>query len=172
MGDRVIVGRIGRAHGLAGELYVLSESDTPDRFDPGAVFLTDEEPPRQLEVRWRGQHQARLLVAFVGISNRTDAESLRDVRLTVSAADRRELADDEFWPDELVGMTVRNPAGEAVGRIVEVDTSGPQNRLIVQTVDNQQALVPFVRALVPDVNIAEGWIVVDPIEGLLSPPPG
>ena len=171
MGESIVVGRIGRAHGLGGEVYVLSESDTPDRFNPGAVFLTEEEPPRRLEVRWSGQHQAKLLVAFVGITDRSDAEALRGVVLTMSAGERRKLNDDEYWPDELVGMTVRNPAGEALGEIAEVDTSGPQNRLVVRTIDNRLALVPFVRALVPEVNAAERWVVVDPIDGLLNPPP-
>ena len=171
MEDRVTVGRIGRSHGLAGEVYVLSESDTPDRFRSGAAFLTDQQPPQRLEVRSSRQHQGKLLVVFVGIADRTVAESMIDVGLTIAAGERRVLGDDEFWPDELVGLTVRDPAGQPIGTVTSVETGGPQDRLVVRTADGQQALIPFVRELVPEVRIAEGSVVVNPIEGLLSPTP-
>jgi 16S rRNA processing protein RimM len=169
--DRIVVGRIGRAHGLAGELYVRSESDTPGRFRAGAVFVTDEASPRQLEIRSSRRHNERLLVTFAGISDRSAAESLRDVALTIGTADRRQLADDEFWPDELIGLVVRDVAGEPVGMVIRVDTGGPQDRLIVQSDDGREATVPFVRDLVPEVSIAGGWVTIDFVEGLLNPPP-
>lgn len=171
MTDRVIVGRIGRAHGLAGELYVRSESDVPDRFRAGTVFTTDESPPRHVEVQSSRQHHERLLVTFVDISDRTSAELLRDVALTIAADDRRQLAADEFWPDELVGLAVRDTAGEPVGVVTGVDTGGPQDRLTVRADDGRMAIVPFVRDLVPEVNIAGGWVTIDLIDGLLNPPP-
>ena len=169
--EQIIVGRIGRAHGLAGELYVRSESDAPDRFRAGAVFFTDEASPRQLEIRSSRRHNDRLLVTFADISDRSTAESLRDVALTIDPDDRRQLAADEFWPDELVGLAVRDTAGEPMGVVTGVDTGGPQDRLMVQSDDGRRAIVPFVRDLVPEVNIAGGWVVVDFIEGLLTPPP-
>ncbi|MDH3260724.1 MAG: ribosome maturation factor RimM [Acidimicrobiia bacterium] len=169
MEERVIVGRIGRAHGLAGEVYVLSESDTPDRFRSGAGFLTDEQPPRRLEVRSSRRHQAKLLVVFAEVASRTDAESMRDVGLTIAADERRSLGDDEYWPDELVGLTVRDLAGQPVGTIAGVDTGGPQDRLVVRSADGREALVPFVRELVPEVRIEEGSVIINPIEGLLNP---
>lgn len=172
MTDRIVVGRIGRAHGLAGELYVRSESDAPDRFQAGAVFATDEASPRKLEIRSIRRHNERLLVTFADISDRSSAESLRDVALTISADDRRQLAGDEFWPDELIGLAVRDVAGDPVGTVTGVDTGGPQDRLIVQSNDGREAIVPFVLDLVPEVNIAGGWIIIDFVEGLLNPPPG
>ncbi len=172
MSDRVLVGRIGRPHGLAGELYVRPETDAPDRFQAGAVFLTDEVPARSLEVRSSRRHQERLLITFVEVIDRTDAESLRGTGLTIRADDRRPLADEEYWPDQLVGLSVRTVAGEAIGTITGVDTGGPQDRLIVQSDDGRQGLIPFVRDLVPEVDVAGGVVVVDLIEGLLSPPLG
>lgn len=171
MDGRVTVGRIGRPHGLAGELYVLSQSDTPERFQTGAAFLTDEDPARRLEVRSSRYHQGRLLVVFTEITDRTEAEALRDVGLTIAADERRVLGEDEFWPDELVGLTVRDCAGQLVGTIAGVETGGPQIRLVVHTLDGQQALVPFVRELVPEVRVEENSVVINPIEGLLNPAP-
>ena len=169
MEDRVIVGRIGRAHGLAGEVYVFSESDTPNRFRSGAVFVTNEEQPRRLEVRSSRQHQAKLLVVFAEITNRTDAESMRDVGLTIAADERRSLGDVEYWPDELVGLTVRDSMGRRVGTVASVDTDSPQIRLLVRSEDGLQALVPFVRELVPEVKIEEGLVIINAIDGLLNP---
>ena len=169
--ERIIVGRIGRAHGLAGELYVRSESDAPDRYRAGAVFVTDEASPRQLEIRSSRRHNDRLLVTFADISDRSTAESLRDVALTIATDDRRQLADDEFWPDEPGRVGGSRTAGAPMGVVTGVDTGGPQDRLMVQSDDGRRAIGPFVRDLVPEVNIAGGWVVVDFIEGLLTPPP-
>mgnify|MGYP001822458344 CR=1 FL=1 len=171
MDQRITVGRIGRAHGLAGELYLLSESDTPDRFRAGAVFLTDEQPPKRLEVLKIRRHQNRLLVSFAEITSRTEAESFRDVGVTIAATERRPLAENEFWPDELVGLVVRDPANRTLGRVTRVETGGPQDRLVVETAPGQEVLVPFVGELVPEVRMAEGSIVINPIEGLLNPSP-
>jgi len=171
MDERVTVGRIGRAHGLGGELYVLSESDFPDRFGAGAVFLTDQRPSRRLEVRSSRYHQGKLLVVFAGIGNRTEAEALRDVGLTIDAAERRALEEDEFWPDEMVGLTVRDADGRSLGTVTGVETGGSQDRLVVQTADGLQAFVPFVRELVPEIRLAEGFVVINPISGLLNPSP-
>ena len=168
MDERITVGRIGRAHGLAGELYVLSESDNPDRFCDGAVFLTEEPSPRRLEVRSSRHHQDRLLVAFAEVASRTEAESLRDVGLTIATDERRSLTEDEFWPDELVGLTVEDPTGRGLGQVTRVESDGPQSRLVVQTPEGGEVLVPFVCELVPEVRLGEGSVVVNPIEGLIN----
>ena len=171
MNQRVTVGRIGRAHGLAGELYVLPESDTQERFRSGATFQTDEQPPRFLEVLNSRRHQGRLLVVFSDVTSRTAAESLRDVGLTIGVDERRVLGEDEYWPDQLVGLTVRDPGGHVLGVVTAVETNGAQDRLVVRTTAGHEALVPFVRELVPEVRMAEGLVIVSPIEGLFSPSP-
>jgi 16S rRNA processing protein RimM len=164
----VTVGRIGRPRGLDGELYVHPESDAPDRFSAGAAFLTDESPPRTLRVVQARQHQGRLLVRFSEIVDRTAAESLRGAALTISTGERRRLTEGEFWPDELIGLTAIDLVGQQLGRVSDVDVDGPQVRLVVETRDGFSHLVPFVRELVPEVRIAEGTVVINPIEGLFN----
>jgi len=171
LNQRVTVGRIGRAHGLAGELYVISESDAEERFRSGATFQTDEQPPRLLEVLKSRRHQGRLLVVFSEVTSRTAAECLRDVGLTIAIDERRGLDEDEYWPDQLVGLTVRDPGGHTLGIVIAVETNGAQDRLVVRTTAGHEALVPFVSELVPEVRMAEGLVIVSPIEGLFSPSP-
>ena len=169
MDERATVGRIGRPHGLAGEVYVRSHSDTSDRFRPSVVFVTDEQPSRRLEVRSTRYHQGKLLVTFVDIGDRTEAESLRGAGLTIDAGDRRILDEDEYWPDDLIGLIVEDEGGRAVGTVASVETDGPQDRLVVRTTSGQLALVPFVKELVPDIRIEEGRVTIHPIAGLLNP---
>lgn len=169
--DRVGVGRLGRAHGLRGEVYLVPDTDNPDRFLVGAEFSTDEDPPRRLELLSLRRHQSKLLACFGGIEDRTAAESLQGVLLTIAADERRRLADDEYWPDELVGLEARDPSGHPVGTVEAADIEGAQDRLVVRTLEGRQVLIPFVKDLVPQVRVADGFVVIDPIEGLLSPSP-
>lgn len=169
--DRVWVGRLGRAHGLRGEVFLVPDTDNPERFSEGAHFSTDEEPARRLELLSIRRHQGRLLARFSGIEDRTAAESLQGVLLTIAPGERRGLADDEYWPDELVGLEVHDPSGELLGTVEATDVEGAQDRLIVKTLEGRRAAIPFVRDLVPEVRVADGFLVVNPIEGLLNPSP-
>lgn len=167
----MIVGRVGRPHGLEGEVYVRPDSDTPARFRAGAGFLTDESSPRTLRVAKSRYDHNRLLVKFSEIVDRNAAESLRGVALTIGADERRSLNEDEFWPDELIGLKVLDPEGHGLGKVIDVVVDGPQAQLVVDTEEKQPSLVPFVRDLVPEVRVADGVVVVNPIEGLLSSSP-
>jgi 16S rRNA processing protein RimM len=171
LGLRVTVGRVGPPRGLEGEVYVRPESDAPDRFRAGAEFLTDEPEPRLLRVSHSRLYQDRLVVQFEEVADRTAAESLRGVALTIRAEERRALAEDEFWPDELVGLNVCDPDGKRLGSIAGVEVDSPQVQLLITTADGGQWIVPFVRELVPAVRLRDGVVIVDPIEGLFNPLP-
>ena len=101
-------------------------------------------------------------VAFAEIVDRTAAEAIRGSDVFVSQ--RRELADHEFWPDQLVGLDVR-PAG---GKVVEVIHGPAQDRLVIER-GSDRFEVPFVDALVPEVDLEEGFVVLEEIEGLTQP---
>jgi 16S rRNA processing protein RimM len=162
--DRVVAGRIGRPHGLAGEMSVWSESDDPSRFTAGSVVRAGG---RDLVVAASRSEDGRLYLRFEGIDDREAAGALRGEVLTVDAAARRDLDEDEFWPDELVGMTVVTVAGVRVGAVVDVVTGLAQDRLVIETVD-RQVEIPFVRALVPEVSRNARQVIVDPPAGLFD----
>lgn len=109
-----------------------------------------------------------LLVRFDGCPDRTSAEALRGIALFVEAGERRTLGQDEFWPDELVGLEVRDPSGHRRGTVTAFMEGAAQDRLIVETPDGPVE-IPFVKALVPVVDVEEGFIVVEPVEGLIPP---
>ena len=163
--ERVVVGTVGKPHGLGGTVVVHLESDYPDRFSPGSRLLTEDG--RQLTVRSSHSTEKILLVEFAEVADRNDAESLRGSVLTIDAADRRPLRLGEYWPDDLVGLTVRDPAGQALGTVVEVDDTTVQHRLQIRA-RSGLVEVPLVDDLVPLVQIADGYLIVVPIAGLFD----
>ena len=147
--NRVRVGRIGKPHGLRGDVTVVPESDDPDRFAPGSVLTTDRDV--QLVVRASAPHRDRgLIVAFEGVRSREEAERLRGGLLSVTVAGRRSLGEGECWEDILVGAPAVSPDGTVLGTVTGVDFGVGQDRLIVTTPEGTDVLVPFVAALVGD----------------------
>lgn len=167
---RVVVGRIGRPHGIRGEVTVEPRTDEPDaRFAPGSVLHVDG-PVRQLTVGRAHWHSGRLLIAFAGIDDRTAAEGLRGLLLEVDRAeDERPDDPEEFYDTALVDCAVVDPAGNAIGTVREVVHLPAQDLLDIETMQGHRALVPFVAEIVPDVDIAGRRIVVDAPVGLLDP---
>lgn len=165
---RVVVGRIGRAQGIRGEVTVEVRTDAPEeRFSPGAVLLLSGRTglPSSITVAGHRWQNGRLILSVEGIADRTAAETLRgailetDVDLTV-------VDDDEFHDLALVGLAVRQSDGSVLGRISEVLHLPGQDVLAVARTDGAELLVPFVRQFVPEVDIAGGFVVVELPDGL------
>ena len=119
-----------------------------------------------LEVERTRTHLERLLVKFVEVSDRTSAEELRGAELFIEERHRRPLDSEEFWPDELEGLEVRTARGKMVGRVRGVEWSEAQNRLVIETPSGLRE-VPFVDELVPSVNLADGYLTLIDLPGLL-----
>ncbi|HEX2314337.1 MAG TPA: ribosome maturation factor RimM [Thermomonospora sp.] len=169
--DQVVIGRVGRPHGVRGEVTVDVRTDDPgSRFAPGAVLATDPEDAGPLTIEHARWHSGRLLLRFAGVGDRSAAEELRGTWLVVDAADLPPLDDpDEFHDRQLVGLAVLTTAGTRVGTVAEVRHHG-QDLLVVARDGGDEALVPFVAAIVPEVDLAGHRIVIDPPPGLLDEP--
>lgn len=168
---RIVVGRIGRAHGVRGEVTVEVRTDDPEgRFAPGTRLVTDPPSRGPLTVEYGHAHSGRLLLAFEGVTDRNEAERLRDTLLVVDV-DPADLPDepDAYYDHQLVGLAVVRPSGEQVGEVAEMLHLPGQDVIAVRRPDGQQTLVPFVGAMVPEVDLAAGRLVVDPPPGLLDP---
>jgi 16S rRNA processing protein RimM len=174
---RVIVGRVGRPHGIRGEVVIGVRTDEPDlRFAAGATVgcgptPDGDNPSRQLTVAAVRWHSGQLLVAFAGITDRTAAGELTGSWLSVDSSQLPATPDpDEFRDHELIGLSVRTPAGEDVGVVTDVLHYG-QDLLVVRRAHSggEETLVPFVKAIVPEVDVAAGVLVIDPPPGLLDP---
>lgn len=163
--DRVVVGTVGKAHGLDGAVVVHPQSDNADRFAAGSRLTS--EGGQLLTVRSSHPTEKILLVSFVEVVDRSTAESLRGTALTIDPSERRPLDDDEYWPDQLIGLTVLDPNGNRLGTVEDVDDSTSQSRLQVRT-ESGLVEVPLVDELVTQIEITEGFLVVVPIDGLFD----
>jgi 16S rRNA processing protein RimM len=172
---QVTVGRIGRPHGIRGDVVVGVRTDEPAaRFAVGARLDTDppgKGPLTVAAVRWQS---GELIVRFKGIKDRTVAGELGGTWLSIDSAGLAPLDDpDEFRDHELVGLTVRTVAGLVVGKVTDVRHHG-QDLLAIKPASasphraGPEILVPFVKAIVTDVDIAGGTLVIDPPPGLLN----
>lgn len=170
----LVVGRVGRPHGVRGEVLVALRTDDPDaRFAPGATLVTDPAERGPLAVLSARSHSGRYIVAFAGVTDRVAAAALTGTTLVVDSADLPPTADpDEFHDAQLLGLRVRGTDGSEIGELADI-VHGPGSdllviRLQVSGVDDREVLVPFIREMVPTVDVSAGVVVIDPPEGLLD----
>lgn len=173
----VVVGRIGKAHGLRGDVTINVRTDEPDRrFAPGSVL--DVEAPtgsattlRTLTVASFRWHSSVLLVRFEELPDRNAAEAARGITLHASLpADATPDDPDEFYDHQLVGLAAYDLDGVAIGEVTGL-VHGAQDLLEIRATDGRATLVPFVKALVPEVDVAGGRVVVADRPGLVTPLP-
>jgi 16S rRNA processing protein RimM len=168
------VGRLVKAHGLKGALKLELYTDDPEgRFTPGASFTLQvpESSPwhgKSLtvrEFRWMNSHPVAF---FEGVDDRSAAEELVRAILWIDQDPADAPTEDDAWYDhQLVGLDVVRD-GDVVGRVVRVDHLPAQDLLIVRAPGDREVLVPFVKAIVPEVDIAGGRVLVTPPAGLFE----
>lgn len=164
----VTVGRIGRPHGVRGEVTVEVRTDEPDRRFVVGARLRDESSGRPLTISAARWHQGRLLVGFDEITDRTAAEEARGVILVTDVPDDETPEDDqEYYDRQLIGLAVRDAHDAIVGEIVAVVHLPAQDALEVRTPDGPR-LVPFVTALVPVVDLDARFVRLADVDGLLA----
>ncbi|QFG68968.1 ribosome maturation factor RimM [Ornithinimicrobium pratense] len=166
--ETFIVARVGKPHGLRGEVTVQVHTDDPERrFVTGAVFTTEPEGVGPLELATVRVHQGVYLLGFGGHTDRSAAETLRGTRLLVPDADEPE--DEDGWREEdLQGMEAVLTDGSSVGEVVALHLREVQDLLEIRTPDGRDLLVPFVEELVPEIDEDAHRVVLDPPPGLLE----
>jgi 16S rRNA processing protein RimM len=158
---RLLVGRIGRAHGILGEATIEVRTDEPDRrFAIGATVQTDSNG--DLKVISGRVHNGILLLGFEGITDRNSIEKLRNTLLYADVDINESNEDeDEYHVMQLIGCVAVLESGEVFGEITDVVNLPGQDLLAIKTAQGEQ-LIPFVHQLVPTVDIANKKVVVIP----------
>jgi 16S rRNA processing protein RimM len=171
----VVIGRVGKPHGVRGEVTVELRTDEPERrFAVGTTIRAARprgpaSPLPELTVTATRWHQSTLLVRFEEIADRTAAESVRGSLLHATvAADESPADPEEFYDHQLVGLCAQDVDGRVLGEVTGV-LHGAQDILQIHSVDGRDTLVPFVAALVPEVDVGGGRVVVADRPGLVSP---
>jgi len=166
------VGRLTKAHGLKGALKIELYTDEPDRrFTPGARFTLQvpEDSPwfdKELELRelrWYNEHPVGF---FVDVDDRNAAEALVKAILWVDVAGDTSTDPDAWYDHELIGLEVQRD-GVRVGSVARVEHMPAQDLLVVAT-ESGEVMLPFVKALVPSVNLEAKIVTITPPGGLFE----
>ena len=186
----LVVGQIGKPHGIRGEVSVTLRTDEPEaRFTAGSAFTTEVPRDRRVNagpaspavpgvpyqvpeklvleaIRW---HLGKGIAQFEGVFDRNTAEALRGVLLQIDSSEVAEPDDpDEFNDHQLVGLSVVDVDGAELGTVERIDHAAASDLIVLKKAAGGTALIPFVSRLVPTVDLAGGRVVVDLPEGLLD----
>ncbi|MFI6696560.1 ribosome maturation factor RimM [Streptomyces sp. NPDC050433] len=167
---QLVVARIGRAHGIKGEVTVEVRTDEPElRLGPGAVLATEPASTGPLTVETGRVHSGRLLLRFAGVSDRTGAEALRNT-LLIAEVDPEEMPEDpdEYYDHQLMDLDIVLANGTEVGRITEITHLPSQDLFIVERPDGTEVMIPFVEEIVTEIDLVEQRAVIDPPPGLID----
>jgi len=162
---QLVVGRIGRAHGVLGEATIDVQTDDPDlRFKVGSKLTLDSG--QELTIKSSRWHNQILLLGFEGVNDRNQIESLRD-QLISSQVDLSALAPGEYHYQQLIGCQVYLQNNDLVGQVSEVVKLPGQDLLSVDK-NGSQVLIPMVKQIIISIDVLAKKIVVNPPEGLLD----
>ncbi len=161
----LVVGRIGRAHGILGEATIEVQTDEPDsRFKVGNKLILDSG--RELIIKSSRWHNQILLLGFEGFNDRNQIEGLRDQSISFEV-DLSGLAPGEYHYQQLIGCQVYLQNNELIGEVKEVVKLPGQDLLSVDK-NGIEVLIPMVKQIIISINILDKKIVVNPPEGLLD----
>ena len=157
--DFITVGRIVKAHGIAGEVAVVPETDfIAERFAPGSLLKTKSQD--ELTVRASRPQKDRLLVSFEEIDDRTTAESLAGQDLLVLETEAFQLSEDEYYGFQIIGLTVFDREGERLGKIVGIEDAAGRSILEIENKDDRVIDFPAAFDLIDQVDIEAGEIIL------------
>jgi 16S rRNA processing protein RimM len=164
----LVVGRIGRAHGLRGEVTIEVRTDQPElRFADGSVLVTDPESVGPLKVIHAKNHSGRMLLTFEGIDDRNKAEQVRNTLLLAEVDPEESSGDNEYYDFQLIGCTVEFLDGTQLGEVTDVIHLPAQDLLAFQY-QEREILIPFIHQFVPKVDIKNKKIVITPPPDLID----
>ncbi len=167
--ELLVVGRIERPHGVAGEVSVSIRTDFPERFAAGATLLWRRaDETRELRVSSSRPHSKRVLLRFEGVDGVSGARELAGGDLCIRSADAHPPPPGFFYEHEVDGWACEDSAGRRLGVAVGLEPAPGAPVLSVETRPGKIALVPFVYGIVVSVDREARRIVLDPPEGLLE----
>jgi len=166
--ERVCLGEIAGAHGVKGMVRVWSFTAEPAAIAAYGT-LTDASGERRFALKMTGMSRSHVLAEITGVTDRSAAVALKGTRLYVSRARLPAAEADEYYHGELIGLIAEFAHGARLGPVIAVEDFGAGTVLEIAREDGESVLVPFTRAVVPEVDVARGRLVIDPLPGLLEP---
>ncbi|WP_417579123.1 ribosome maturation factor RimM [Pelagibacterium sp.] len=167
----ILMGRIGAAHGIKGEVRITAFTEAPLAIADYNPLETDR-PGLTISIAKARLAKNVVIATLKDISDRNDAETLNGVSLYVSRDRLEEPDEDEFYYADLIGLEVRLADGTVMGTISSIENFGSDDLLDVKRADTGKSVyLPFTRAVVPELCIADGYVVAEPPQGWLDDTP-
>lgn len=168
MADLVKIGQITSAHGVRGEVRVFPLTEFLERFAKLKTALLGPEQ-KVVRVKYRTVVKNMIILSIEGVDDRDEAEKLRGQYLQVPKEEVYKLPEGHYYVFDLEGLSVVDPEGNPLGRLVEVNQSSPAHDIyVVETPDRKRYMVPAVQQFVKQIDVPGGKIVIQPIPGLLE----
>ncbi|MBM7677913.1 ribosome maturation factor RimM [Gracilibacillus alcaliphilus] len=164
------VGKIVNTHGIKGEVRVIRITDFEERFEIGNVLWIkkkDEEQLQQVTIDGHRLHKNFDLLHFEGWNNINDVEPFKDSLLVINKEQLADLAENEFYYHEIVGCEVKTTDGLWIGKVTEILSPGANDIWVVKG-EGKQHLIPYIEDVVKQVDVENGEITIEPMEGLLN----
>ena len=158
MTEYLNVGKIVNTHGIRGEVRVISQTDFPEeRYQKGATLLLCHRKHKNFD-----------LLTFEGYPNINDVEPFRNGILKVTKDDLVDLAENEFYYHEIIGLEVVEEDGTVIGKVKEILSPGANDVWGVQRKGKKDALIPYIESVVHTIDLENGQVTVEIPEGLLD----
>ena len=164
---KILIAQIGAAHGIRGEVRVKLFSDDPASLTQYGPLLS-ADGSRRFKILSARASKTVFVCRIKDVADRNGAESLNGVKLYVDRDHLPELEEEEFYHSDLIGLEARLEDGTALGTIVGIPDFGAGDLLDISSIGGKGLYVPFTQEAVPEVNLAEGHVVIVPPEGLLD----
>lgn len=165
------VGRIVNTQGLKGEVRVISVTDfVEERYKKGSslVLFQDGKAPVELIVKSHRKHKNFDLLTFEGKNRIEDVEIYKNGMLKVAADNLHDLEEEEYYYHEIIGLEVKLESGEVLGKVKEILSLGSNDVWVVQRKGKKDLLLPYIKDVIQDVNVTEGFVIATPLEGMLE----
>ncbi|MCM0583082.1 ribosome maturation factor RimM [Weissella diestrammenae] len=163
---RYKVGDIVNTHGIKGEVRVIATTDFPEsRFVKGQVLFIDTTPAVKVEIATVRKHKQFILLSFVDYQNINLIEKFKGTSLSIDGEDLQELADDEYFYHEIVGLSVKdNDSGQTLGKVKEILQLPANDVWVIQREDDKDLLLPFIEQVVTEIDLNQGVAYVNVLE--------
>ncbi len=166
--DLICIGKVNAAHGIRGEVSIVPYTDEPQQFQSvSSLYVTHRAVTKQMGVEHVRMTEKKIIVKFRNIDDRTSAEQLRGALIQRNRSDLRDLADDEYFVFDLIGLTVKTVAGITIGTVTDV-MNMPAHDIYVVKQGRREFLIPAIQSVIKAVQLDAGEMIIDPIDGLLE----
>ncbi|MBQ6686694.1 MAG: 16S rRNA processing protein RimM [Firmicutes bacterium] len=163
--EKIKLGQIVTAVGIKGEVKVYPYTDIPERFEEIDSLMIESKTAKINGVRYM---KNMVILRLEGVDDRNAAEALRGKNLYIDRKDMWEMPEDTYLVKDLLGMTVMDPEGNRIGKLVDVIQNSAQDLYEIEREDGKKFLLPAVGEFVQTVNLNKRIMIVRLIEGLVE----